>query len=171
MAAGWYWRSLRSKVLYEYGVDVEELLDPSQIEFESSSRTPSRFMSVRVRNGPHLAALREDGSLAISMEFARVLLRSPQFQESCVVVDGDSVEFVRRGMSVMSGHVMRIGSNVVPGLDVCVLSPDGELIAVGTCVLPPRLSGARAGPLVKVRAHERASSDATSQRRAGAGSK
>ncbi|MGC9177758.1 MAG: PUA domain-containing protein [Conexivisphaera sp.] len=171
MVAEWYWRSLRSKVLYEYGVDIEELLDPSQVEFDGSSRTPSRFMSVRIRDGPHLAALREDGSLAISVEFARILLRSPQFQESCVVVDGDSVEFVRRGMSVMSGHVMRIGSNVVPGLDVCVLSPDGEPIAVGSCVLPRRLSGARSGPLVKVRAHERASSDAAPQRRAGAGSR
>ena len=153
MSQEWYWRSFRSKVLYEYAVDVEDLLDPSQVEFRASSRTPTRFLSVRLKGGPHLAALREDGSLALSVEFARLLLRSPRFLESCVVVDQESVEYVRRGMSVMSGHVLRVGSNVAPGMDVGVLSPEGELLAVGTCVLPPRLGFSRSGPFVRVRAH------------------
>ena len=153
MGPDWYWRSLREKIIYEYGVDVDGILDPSRLEFKRSSRTHSRFIAVGIRGGPHLAALREDGSLAISRELARMLLRSPDFAESCVVVDRDSVEFVRKGMSVMSGHVLRVGANVRPGLDVCVLAPDGELIAVGTCLLPPRLSSSRSGPFVKVRDH------------------
>ncbi|MGC8969750.1 MAG: PUA domain-containing protein [Conexivisphaera sp.] len=149
----WYWRSLREKLLYTYGVDAGDLLDPSALEFTPSSRTPYRFLRVRIRGGPHLAALREDGSLAISLELARILSRSPEFSRSCVVVDGDSVEFVRRGMSVMSGHVVRVGDNVAPGMDVCVASPEGEVIAVGECLLPPRLSGSRSGPFVRIRAH------------------
>ncbi len=159
--AGWYWRSLREKVLYEYGVDLEGILDPSQLEFRPSSRTPARFREVRIKGGPHLAALREDGSLALSLEMARLLMSSPAFLESCVVVDQESVEHVRRGMSVMSGHVLRVGSNVAYGLDVCVLSPAGELIAVGTCALPPRLSGGRAGPFIKVRDHLRPAAAST----------
>lgn len=150
---GWYWRSLRDKVLYEYGVDIGGLLDPGQLEFVPSSRNPIRFLRVGIRGGPHLAALREDGSLAISMEFARILMRSPEFLDSCVVVDGESVEFVRGGMSAMSGHVARVGRNVSLGMDVCVLSPEGELIAVGTCSLPPKLAASRSGPFVRVRAH------------------
>ena len=152
----WYWEGLRDKVLYSYGVDISDLIPKDELLVERSSRTKGRAKRFFLRDLHHgaklLATVRDNGSLAITMDFAAILMSSEDFLKSAVWVDAESVEYVAAGRSIFAGHVSRVGPNVRPGLDVAALSPEGTLIAVGRCLLPPSLAYKRgAGVFVKIR--------------------
>ncbi len=157
----WYWKGLRDKVLYSYGVDISDFIPKNGLLVERSLKTKGRAKRFFLkdlddaRGGVKLlATIRDNGSLAITMDFAALLMLHEAFLESAVWVDAESVEYVAAGRSVFTGHVDRVGSNVRPGLDVAVLSPDGRLIGVGRCLLPSNLAYKRGvGVFIKMRDH------------------
>lgn len=98
-----------------------------------------------------LCTLRIDGGLAITVDFAQMLLSCSGFAEYCMEVDDEAAPFVAEGKSVFASHVVYCGRYVRVSSDVPVLH-DGVVIAVGRAVLSASMiSGAGRGVAVKVR--------------------
>ena len=112
----------------------------------------SQRLKKALLEGRLLATVREDGSIAYSLECAKYLLKSAVFRESCIVVNDDAAQFVVKGKSLFSKHVLSVGSNVKPGLEVCLLDRGGKLLAVGRAILPRGYMGSmKSGAAVRVR--------------------
>lgn len=113
------------------------------------SRT-GRIREVR-HNNVLLCTLRIDGGLAITVNFAHMLLRRKELREYCVEIDDDAAPFVADGRSVMASHVTHCGRHVRVSSDVPILYK-GSVVAVGRAVLSgPMITGARRGVAVRVR--------------------
>jgi uncharacterized protein with predicted RNA binding PUA domain len=135
---------------YFYGLGVGRHLPWKKIKY-IRSRKSQRLKRVLVGDLP-LATIREDGSIAYTLECAKYLLKSRQFRKSCIVVNDDAAEFVVKGKSLFAKHVIKVGSNVKVGLDVCLLNEKGKLLAVGKATLPaPYMTTFKAGAAVRVR--------------------
>jgi len=103
-------------------------------------------------DGRLLATVREDGSIAFSLECGSYMMRSKAFKESCIVVNEDAAQFVARGKSLFSKHVLKVGANVKPGLEVGLQDGEGRLLAVGKAILPRDYMGRiKSGAAVRVR--------------------
>lgn len=121
---------------------------PSDITM-TYSRT-GRIREVR-HNNMLLFTLRIDGGLAITVNFASMLLQCKGFGEYCVEIDDDAAPFVADGKSVMASHVVYCGRHVRVSSDVPILY-DGNVIAVGRAVLSkPMMVDVQRGVAVKVR--------------------
>jgi len=75
------------------------------------SRKTGRIRTVS-HNGKLFCTLRIDGSLAISIHFAQILLQSKTFRENCIEINKDAAPFVQEGRSVFCKHVVWCGKNV-----------------------------------------------------------
>lgn len=120
-----------------------------------SDITMTYYRTGRIRevyhNGTLLCTLRIDGGLAITLDFARILLQCKGFDEYCIEVDDDAAPFVAEGKSVFASHVVRCGKYVRISSDVPILY-DNDVIAVGRAVLSePMIAGSRRGVVVRVR--------------------
>jgi uncharacterized protein with predicted RNA binding PUA domain len=141
---------LKATFEYLYGKGVARYLPWSRIVCVRSRR--SQRMKKVLLEDRLLATVREDGSIAFSLECARYLMKSAAFRESCVIVKEDAVEFVSKGKSLFSKHVLEAGPNVKPGLEVCLLDRAGKLLAVGKAILPRDYMGRmQSGAAVRVR--------------------
>jgi len=99
-----------------------------------------------------MATIREDGSVAYTLECAKYLMRSKEFRKNCVLVNDDAARFVAEGRSLFAKHVVAVGPNVKVGLDVPLLDKEGRLLAVGRAMLPRRhMSSFKSGVAVRVR--------------------
>jgi len=135
---------------YLFGEGCSEALPKEGLELVTSKRT-GRLRYVYL-DGKLLATVRHDGSIALTVFGARLLLKAEAFKRNCVVVKREAVEAVRSGRSVFSKHVLDCGDLVRPGSDVAVLSPEGEVIAVGRAKLSCRMmKHLKSGVAVKVR--------------------
>ena len=91
--------------------------------------------------------------MALSMEGAAVLARSPRFRQNCVQVSDDVAEFVRGGKSVFCKFVKWAGKNVYPKSEVAIIDEGGKVIGVGLAVLNgSHMAQFKSGAAVKVRA-------------------
>lgn len=120
-----------------------------------SDITMTYYRTGRIRevyhNGTLLCTLRIDGGLAITLDFARILLQCKDFDEYCIEVDDDAAPFVAEGKSVFASHVVRCGKYVRISSDVPILH-NNDVIAVGRAVLSePMIAGSRRGVVVRVR--------------------
>lgn len=114
------------------------------------SRRTGRIRTVS-HGGRLLCTARIDGSLAITVHFAQMLLGTKGFRENCIEVSGEAVPFVSDGRSVFCRHVVWCGRNVRTAMDTPVLSGD-RVIAVGRALLSGEMiPGFRRGVAVKVR--------------------
>ncbi len=131
-----------------FGAGTSRLL-PRDIEM-TFSRKNKRIRTVS-HKGKLLCTLRIDGSLAISIFFAQILLRSKRFHEKCVEINADAAPFVEQGRSVFCKHVISCGKNIRISDDVPVLF-EGAVIAVGKAVLSSEMiSDFNRGVAIKVR--------------------
>ena len=131
-----------------FGTGVSAHL-PKKVNFTFSKKN-GRIRSV-YSNNLLLCTLRIDGGLAITPEFAQILLKSKKFKENCLEVDLDSKPFVEDGRSVFCHHVVWCGKNIRIGSDVPVLFKS-KVIAVGRAILSSEMiKSQNQGVAVKIR--------------------
>ena len=99
-----------------------------------------------------IGTLRPDGGVALTILGAKLLEGSKAFDDNCVTITGEAVEFVSQGRSVFARHVRRCGRNISPGGEAIILSPRGEIVAVGRSILSAKMMRSfKRGVAVKVR--------------------
>ena len=131
-----------------FGSGVSRQL-PKDIDFKFSKKN-GRIRYV-YQNTNLLCTLRTDGGIAITLYFAKILLKSKKFLENCVVIDSESKPFVEKGKSVFCGHIKKCGKNVMIGSDVAILYKN-SVIAVGKSVLSyDMIKSQTRGVAIKVR--------------------
>ena len=114
------------------------------------SRKTGRIRTVS-HKGKLLCTLRINGSLAISIDFAQILLQSKTFRENCIEINKDAAPFVMEGRSVFSKHVVWCGKNVRVAADTPILF-ENNVIAVGKAILSSEMiSDFKRGVAIKVR--------------------
>ena len=114
------------------------------------SRKTGRIRTVS-HKGKLLCTLRINGSLAISIDFAQMLLQSKTFRENCIEINKDAAPFVMEGRSVFSKHVVWCGKNVRVAADTPILF-ENNVIAVGKAILSSEMiSDFNRGVAIKVR--------------------
>ena len=131
-----------------FGSGVSKYL-PKDIDIILSRKT-GRIRTVSHR-GKLLCTLRIDGSLAISIHFAQILLQSKTFRENCIEINKDAAPFVQEGRSVFCKHIVWCGKNVRIAADTPVLF-ENQVIAVGRSILSSKMmSDFNRGVAIKVR--------------------
>ncbi|MBT5279344.1 MAG: queuine tRNA-ribosyltransferase [Nitrosopumilus sp.] len=114
------------------------------------SRKTGRIRTVS-HKGKLLCTLRINGSLAISIDFAQMLLQSKTFRENCIEINKDAAPFVMEGRSVFCKHVVWCGKNVRVAADTPILF-ENNVIAVGKAILSSEMiSDFNRGVAIKVR--------------------
>jgi uncharacterized protein with predicted RNA binding PUA domain len=131
-----------------FGNGTSKLL-PKDIEIIFSRKT-GRIRTVS-QKGKFLCTLRIDGSLAISIHFAQMLLKNKKFKENCIEINSDAAPYVEQGRSVFCKHVVSCGKNVQISADTPVLFKN-KVIAVGRALLSSEMiSDFDRGVAVKIR--------------------
>ncbi|MDE1766326.1 MAG: queuine tRNA-ribosyltransferase [Thaumarchaeota archaeon] len=131
-----------------FGPGVSKHL-PKNVRFTYSKKT-GRIQHV-YRDDVLLCTLRIDGGLAITPNFAQMLMKSKKFRENCVEIDDDSKPFVESGNSVFCSHVTWCGKNILVGSDVPVLHGN-KVIAVGRAVVSSKMMRSlKRGAAVRIR--------------------
>ena len=147
----WEIEKLRSIADYQFAVGAGEALFPPNVRIEISKRTG------RVRYVYHgenlIASLKPTtGSLALTIEGFRRLLKRfppPRFR---VKVKREAADSVARGLSVFTKHVEEADLNIRPGDEVAVVDCRDNLLAVGRATLSGfEMLKFRVGVAVKVR--------------------
>ena len=114
------------------------------------SRKTGRIRTVS-HKGKLLCTLRINGSLAISIDYAQILLQSKTFRENCIEINKDAAPFVMEGRSVFCKHVVWCGKNVRIAADTPILF-ENKIIAVGKAILSSEMiSDFNRGVAIKVR--------------------
>jgi predicted RNA-binding protein (TIGR00451 family) len=127
------WRQLTLMVDYLFGRGVSRALPKEGFRLYYSRRS-GRVKSV-FRDGKLFATVKPNGAMALSIDGATILSKSPMFKENCVQVSDDVAEFVRGGKSVFCKFVRQAGKNVYPRSEVAIVDGRGEVIGVGMAVL------------------------------------
>ncbi len=131
-----------------FGNGTSKLL-PKDIEITFSRKT-GRIRTIS-QKGKFLCTLRIDGSLAISIHFAQMLLKNKKFKDNCIEINSDAAPFVEQGRSVFCKHVISCGKNVKISADTPVLFKN-KVIAVGRALLPSdMISDFDRGVAIKIR--------------------
>ena len=131
-----------------FGPGVSKHL-PKNVRFTYSKKT-GRIQHI-YHDDTLLCMLRIDGGLAITPNFAQMLMKSKKFRENCVEIDDDSKPFVENGNSVFCSHVTWCGKNILIGSDVPVLH-GSRVIAVGRAVVSSKMMRSlKRGVAVKIR--------------------
>ena len=131
-----------------FGNGTSKLL-PKDIEITFSRKT-GRIRPVS-QKGKFLCTLRIDGSLAISIHFAQMLLKNKKFKENCIEINSDAAPYVEQGRSVFCKHVVSCGKNVKISADTPVLFKN-KVIAVGRALLSSdMISNFDRGVAIKIR--------------------
>ncbi len=135
---------------YIFGKGVSDILPLDNLELSFSKRT-GRIKSVMLE-GKLLATLRSNGSIAITVYCANLLIKYPSFHDNCVVVENGPDNFVSNGRSVFAKHVVNCGDRVKPSSDVAILDEKGKVIGVGKAILSAKMMRSfNRGVAVKVR--------------------
>ena len=114
------------------------------------SRKTGRIRTVS-HKGKLLCTLRINGSLAISIDFAQILLQSKTFRDNCIEINKEAAPFVMEGRSVFCKHVVWCGKNVRIASDTPILF-ENQVIAVGRSILSSKMmSDFNRGVAIKVR--------------------
>jgi len=131
-----------------FGNGTSKLL-PKDIEITFSRKT-GRIRTVS-QKGKFLCTLRIDGSLAISIHFAQMLLKNKKFKENCIEINSDAAPYVEQGRSVFCKHVVSCGKNIQISADTPVLFKN-KVIAVGRALLSSdMISDFDRGVAIKIR--------------------
>ena len=114
------------------------------------SRKTGRIRTVS-HKGKIICTLRINGSLAISIDFAQILLQSKTFRDNCIEINKEAAPFVMEGRSVFCKHVVWCGKNVRVTTDTPILF-ENQVIAVGKAILSSEMiSDFKRGVAIKVR--------------------
>ncbi len=127
----------RLKILADYlfGTGAgEALLSEGEVRIEYSKST-GRVRHVFV-NGKRVLSFRpSDGTLVLTIEGARRLLKAIPPPRLRVVIKDEAIDFVKKGRSVFAKHVLVADSGIRPGMEVIVVDKHDSLVAIGRAVL------------------------------------
>ena len=76
-----------------------------------------------------------DGRLLPTMEGGRYLIANG-YQKNRVFVNSDAAPFVSEGKSAFCKHIVKVDDNIIPEIEVLLMSEDNKLLATGTAVQP-----------------------------------
>ena len=115
-------------------INIEEVIGEMGVLL---SRKTNRIRSVGdLQSGQILFSLRtSDGRYVPSFEGGLRIIKSG-FEKNRIFISKDAVPFVAKGKSAFCKHVLKVDDNIVPGLEVFVMSEDNELIAIGSSFHP-----------------------------------
>lgn len=115
-------------------INIEEVIGEMGVML---SRKTNRIRSVGdLQSGQILFSLRtSDGRYVPSFEGGLRIIKSG-FEKNRIFISKDAVPFVAKGKSAFCKHVLKVDDNIVPGLEVFVMSEDNELIAIGSSFHP-----------------------------------
>lgn len=135
---------------YLFGKNVSSAIPKRGLRFEISKRTK------RIKHVYHddklFATFRPDGTIALTIYAAKMLLKHAAFKDNCVIINDGVREFVKEGRSVFAKHVVSAGEMIRPNSEVAVLDSKGDVIAVGRAILPASMMlSIKRGVAVKVR--------------------
>lgn len=134
---------------YQFGSGVGEELFAGHCRVERSKS--GRPRQVHASDG-RLVSLGQDGRFTLGIEGGRRLIEIGSPPENSVIVGDESEPFVREGKNVFAKFVFRVGSEIRPGDEVCVVHREGGLLAVGRAELPASaMLDFETGMAVKVR--------------------
>lgn len=133
---------------YQYGPKAAALIDDSVSI--SRSRKTNRIRHV-MKGDTLLGTIRaSDGMFVPSLEGAKQLLTLTN--SHFVVVNEDSIPFVKQGKSVFAKFVLECDKNIRPFDEVFILSPAKEVIGFGTALMNKReMSFFKSGAAVTTR--------------------
>ena len=136
---------------YIYGSRTSHFWPLEELTFNLSKRT-GRIKYVYSKEGL-LATIRENGSLALTILGAMLLVKSEEFKRGyCVTVSDEAAGPVSEGRNVFVKHIIKYGELIKPKLDVGVLDRKERIIAVGQSVVSSRMMAElKKGVAVKVR--------------------
>jgi len=136
---------------YLFGKGVSRALPKDGFRLYYSRRS-ARVKAIFL-NGRLFATVKPNGAMALSVEGATVLSKSPGFRQNCVQVSDDVAEFVKGGKSVFCKFVKWAGKNVYPKSEVTIIDGGGKVIGVGMAVMNGAVMAQfKSGAAVKVRA-------------------
>ncbi|HUK79437.1 MAG TPA: PUA domain-containing protein [Nitrososphaerales archaeon] len=116
------------------------------------SRRSARVKTIFL-NGRLFATVKPNGAMALSVEGATILSKSPGFRQNCVQVSDDVSGFVEGGKSVFCKFVKWAGKNVYPKSEVAIIDGRGSVVGVGMAVMNgAAMAQFKSGAAVKVRA-------------------
>jgi len=145
------WRRISVMVDYLFGRGVSRALPRSGFQLTYSRR--SGRVKLIHQGGRLFATVKPNGAMALSLDGAALLSKSPRFKENCVQVNDDVVQFVKGGRSVFNKFVVRAGKNVYPRSEVAIVDGKGRVVGVGMAVLNgAHMTQFKTGVAVKVRA-------------------
>ena len=144
-------RKLTGVANYQFGRGAGAALFKGDVRIECSRRT-GRIRHV-FKNGRLVATLRpKDGSFALTVVGAEILLSKMKSFPNVVVAQDDVAEFIKIGGDVFAKHVVRTAKCLRPGEEVIVTGKDGHLIGVGRGLLSGNeIKCFKRGVAVKVR--------------------
>lgn len=136
---------------YLFGRGVSKALPKSGFRLFYSRRS-GRVKLIHL-DGKIFATVKPTGGMALSIQAATILSRSPRFKENCVQVSDDARAFVKGGKSVFCKFVARAGRGIHPKSEVAVVDGRGRVLGVGMAVLNGKvMTQFKHGVAVKVRA-------------------
>ena len=144
-------RRVSLMVDYLFGRGVSSVLPKEGFRLYYSRRS-ARVKTIFL-NGRLFATVKPNGAMALSMEGAAILSKSPRFRQNCVQVSDDVAEFVKGGKSVFCKFVRWAGKNVYPRGEVAIINSSGRVIGVGMAIMNGAVMAQfKSGAAVKVRA-------------------
>jgi uncharacterized protein with predicted RNA binding PUA domain len=137
-------------VNYIFGKDICSVLPFNEVKFSFSRRT-GRLKQV-FHKEVLFASLRSDGSIALTVYGATILVKHPLFLKNCIIVEDGPDIFVSSGKSLFAKHIISCGDNIHPGSDVTILNKHNHVIAVGKAILSAKMMRTlKRGVAVKIR--------------------
>jgi predicted RNA-binding protein (TIGR00451 family) len=144
-------RRISLMVDYLFGKGVSRALPKVGFRLYYSRRS-ARVKTIFL-NGRLFATVKPNGAMALSVEGATILSKSPGFRQNCVQVSDDVSGFVKGGKSVFCKFVKWAGKNVYPKSEVAIIDGRGSVIGVGMAVMNGAVMAQfKSGAAVKVRA-------------------
>ncbi|MEM3437583.1 MAG: PUA domain-containing protein [Nitrososphaerales archaeon] len=135
---------------YLFGKGISQIIPKDKLNFTFSKRT-GKVKSVLL-NDKLIATFRSNGSIALTIHGAEILVKHPKFVDNCIIVSDEAKDSIAMGKSVFVKHVMNCGNRIKPKSEAVILDTKGNVIAVGKALLSARMMKYfKSGVAVKVR--------------------
>ena len=135
---------------YLFGNNTNQLFNNKEIKYKLSHNTNRlRFIFV---DDELFASVRANGTYALTINAAKILLEHPNYMINSVVIMDDIGEFIKENGSVFSKHVINAGNNIFPKSEAIIINSKKELIGVGKALTTALImKSSNKGAAIKVR--------------------
>lgn len=135
---------------YLFGKGISQIIPADKLNFTFSKKT-GKVRSVLL-NDKLIATFRPDGSIALTIHGAELLVKHPKFADNCITIKDEVKDFIAMGKSVFVKHVINCGDRIKPKSETVILDENGKVIAVGKALLSAKMmKHFKSGVAVKVR--------------------